>query len=50
MKSNKTKKTLTDEEVEKIFESTWDNWASRRQCEQTHTPEYVKKQNNRNIE
>lgn len=36
-------KTLDDEEVERIFEATWKNWASRRRCEETHTPEYIKR-------
>ena len=40
------KKEFEDEEVEKIFESTWKNWESRRKCEQTHTPEYIKKKSN----
>jgi len=38
----KEKSNLNDEELEEIFESTWKNWASRRKCEQTHTPEYIK--------
>jgi len=40
---NKEKKELNDEEIEKILDSTWNNWESRRKCEQTHTPEYIKK-------
>ncbi len=32
-----------DDEVEKILDSTWDNWSSRRKCESTHVPEYLKK-------
>ena len=39
----KEKSKLDDEELEKIFESTWKNWESRRKCEQTHIPEYIKK-------
>jgi len=41
----KEKSKLDDDEVEKIFESTWKNWESRRKCEQTHTPEYIKRNN-----
>ena len=40
----KKNKNNTDNEVERIFEVTWNNWASRRACEQTHLPEYIKKQ------
>ncbi len=39
----KEKSKLDDVELEKIFESTWKNWESRRKCEQTHTPEYIKR-------
>jgi len=46
----KEKQGLEDDEVEKIFDSTWKNWESRRRCEQTHTPEYLKKKNNKNRE
>ncbi len=50
MKSDKKKEKskLDDEELEKIFESTWKNWESRRKCEQTHTPEYIKRKNKKN--
>ncbi|MCJ7647709.1 MAG: hypothetical protein MUP85_03760 [Candidatus Lokiarchaeota archaeon] len=41
---------LEDEEIEKIFDSTWKNWESRRKCEQTHIPEYLKKKNDENRE
>ena len=44
----KEKSKLGDEEIEKIFESTWKNWESRRKCEQTHTPEYIKRKNKKN--
>jgi hypothetical protein len=43
MKKKKEKQELEAEEVEKIFEATWKNWESRRRCEQTHTPDYLKK-------
>ena len=46
--NNKRKKKSTDDtidkEVEKILEATWKNWSSRRACEQTHIPEYIKRQ------
>ncbi len=40
-----TKKELDNRVVEKIFEVIWNNWSSRRRCEQTHAPEYLKKKN-----
>jgi len=46
----KVEQELEDDEVEKIFDSTWKNWESRRRCEQTHTPEYIKKKNHENRE
>ena len=48
MKTKKEKQELNEEEVEKIFESTWKNWESRRRCEQTHTPKYLKNKNREN--
>ena len=50
MKNNKKKdeSKLDDDEVKAIFESTWKNWASRRKCEQTHTPEYIKRRSKKN--
>ena len=36
------KKGKIDNDIEKILDSTWDNWESRRKCEQTHVPEYKK--------
>lgn len=44
----KKNKLLVDEEVEKIFETTWNNLTSRRACEQTHLPNYIKKQIEKN--
>ncbi len=53
MKNDKNKKKekskLDDDKVEEIFESTWKNWASRRKCEQTHIPEYMKRKNKKNL-
>ena len=43
-KKKEFKKNISDEEAERIFESTWDNWTSRRRCEQEHIPEYIKRQ------
>ena len=39
-------KQLEDKEVEKELDSIWANWESRRRCEQTHLPNYVKKNQN----
>ena len=47
-KEESVKKKEVDEEVEKIFDKTWKNWESRRRCEQTHVPEYLKKKNTEN--
>ncbi len=50
MKKKKEKQDLDDDEVEKLLDSTWKNWESRRRCEQTHTPEYLKKKKSENLE
>jgi hypothetical protein len=42
----KQKQELDAEEIEKIFETTWKNWESRRRCEQAHPPKYIKKKRN----
>jgi len=42
-KNKDNKEKLTEEDLEKIFDATWKNWESRRKCEKTHTPEFVKK-------
>ncbi|MHA1148507.1 MAG: hypothetical protein ACTSR8_09705 [Promethearchaeota archaeon] len=34
---------LSDDEVEKKLDFIWENWASRRACEQKHTPTFIKK-------
>ena len=49
-KKKDKKKELSTDEVERIFNATWDNWSSRRRCEQKHVPEYIKKQKKENIE
>lgn len=41
-KKKDDKKELEDDEVEEIFDAVWENWSSRRRCEQRHTPEYLK--------
>jgi len=33
MKKKKEKQEFEEDEVEKIFDSTWKNWKSRRRCE-----------------
>ena len=43
----KEKVNKGDNEVERILEITWKNWASRRACERTHIPEYIKRQKKR---
>ena len=42
MKKSKESEDKQDEEVEKMLDTLWDNLASRRSCEQTHTPDYLK--------
>jgi len=37
------KKELKDDDTEEILEKTWRNWESRRRCEKTHVPEYLKR-------
>ena len=46
MKENKIKETkeIRDEEIEQKLDVLWENWSSRRSCEQKHTPNYIKKQ------
>ena len=34
---------LTEEELERKLDVLWKNWASRRQCEKKHIPNFVKK-------
>lgn len=35
---------LSDEDIEKKLNLIWQNWASRRRCEKTHKPNYLKNQ------
>jgi hypothetical protein len=37
------KNELKDDDTEEILEKTWKNWESRRRCEKTHVPEYLKR-------
>ena len=39
----KGKDKKDEEDIERILDSTWNNWSSRRKCESTHVPEYIKK-------
>lgn len=48
--SEKKKEDLNenlDEDVEKELDALWNNWASRRKCESTYVPDYVRKNNKR---
>lgn len=40
-KENNSEPSEKDEDVEKLFKATWNNWASRRRCEKTHRPKYI---------
>ena len=42
MKKKEIDKKKEADDIEKILDSTWDNWSSRRKCENTHIPEYLK--------
>ncbi|MFX0070442.1 MAG: hypothetical protein ACFFAO_05060 [Candidatus Hermodarchaeota archaeon] len=44
------KKQLDEDEVERILEVTWENWASRRRCEKAHQPNYIKNHKKENRE
>ncbi|MBY8987338.1 MAG: hypothetical protein KGD61_02700 [Candidatus Lokiarchaeota archaeon] len=50
MEKKKEKQELEEDGVEKIFDIMWKNEESRRRCEQTCNPEYLKKKNNENCE
>ena len=41
-KKSKKKENNEQQEVEKLLDTLWGNLASRRSCEKTHTPEYLK--------
>ena len=40
--NSKNEEINDDQEVEKQLDTLWENLASRRSCEKTHTPEYIK--------
>jgi hypothetical protein len=42
------KKESKDDDTEELFEKMWKNWESRRRCEKTHVPEYLKHGNEKN--
>ncbi len=44
MKREEKEQKDKDDDIEEILDSMWDNLSSRRKCESTHTPEYIKKQ------
>ena len=44
MKKKENEQENEAEDIEKILDSTWDNWSSRRKCEKSHIPEYLKRQ------
>ena len=49
--NKKTKKDLDEklnDDVEEKLDNLWKNWASRRRCESTHQPEFIKKKNQKN--
>ncbi len=41
--SREDKRELVDEALETKLDMLWDNLASRRNCEKTHIPNYLKK-------
>ncbi|TXT62152.1 MAG: hypothetical protein BAJALOKI3v1_660011 [Promethearchaeota archaeon] len=40
-----SKEDPSDDEVEDYLDKIWENWSSRRMCEKTHKPNYIKKKN-----
>lgn len=45
LKNENKRKESQEKDVEEILEKTWKNWESRRRCEKTHVPEYLKHKN-----
>ena len=45
----KEKDKKEEEDIERILDSTWNNWSSRRKCESTHVPEYINKKDKREL-
>jgi hypothetical protein len=33
-----------EDDVEELLDTLWKNWESRRKCEKTHKPEYLKRE------
>ncbi|TXT58851.1 MAG: hypothetical protein BAJALOKI2v1_290007 [Promethearchaeota archaeon] len=44
MSDNKRPEKVKEKEVEELLDKVWENWASRRKCEQTHRPNYLKRE------
>jgi hypothetical protein len=45
MPTNEDSNHQSDEDVEELLDKLWENWSSRRRCEQTHQPKYLQKGN-----
>lgn len=43
MKRKEKEQKKEEDDIEKILDSTWNNWSSRRKCESSHVPKHVKK-------
>ena len=43
MKEKDKEQKKEADDIEKILDSMWDNWSSRRKCEKTHVPDYIKR-------
>lgn len=43
MSNEEGSKDMKDEDVEELLDKLWENWGSRRKCEQTHQPNYLQK-------
>jgi len=44
MKKKEKEQKKEEDDIEKILDSIWDNWSSRRKCESAHVPDYIKKE------
>lgn len=45
LKKKKTLKVTQEDEIERKLDALWENWESRRRCEATHTPNFIKMNN-----
>ncbi|MBD3255115.1 MAG: hypothetical protein GF383_08470 [Candidatus Lokiarchaeota archaeon] len=45
-RKQQSEEELDDESVEKILDAVWKNWESRRRCEKTHVPNFIKQNRN----